>query len=86
MVRRIDGTFHKKINLSLYTSHQNLISDSDKGYIVRVPSKDEVFVFSERGSILKQERCSLIRSCYSSRMTAMIGKLSDMSDVMLGYT
>ena len=53
MVRRIDGTFHKKINLSLYTSHQNLKSDSDQGYIVRVPSKDEVFVFSERGQHLE---------------------------------
>ena len=53
MVRRIDGTFHKKINLSLYTSHQNQITDSDKGYIVRFPTKDEVFVFSERGQHLE---------------------------------
>ena len=53
MVRRIDGTFHKKINLSLYTSHQNQISDSDQGYIVRVPSKDEVYVFSDKGQHLE---------------------------------
>ena len=48
-VRKIENSFNQKVNLSLHTSHQYLKSNSDKGYIVKWPSTDEVFVFSENG-------------------------------------
>ena len=48
-VRKIESSLHQKINLSQHTSHQHLKSQSDQGYIVKWPSTDEVFVFSESG-------------------------------------
>ena len=48
-VQKIERNLYQKINLSQHTSHQHMTSRSDQGYIVKWPSTDEVFVFSESG-------------------------------------
>ena len=46
---KIENALFQQINLTQHTSHRYLDATSDKGYLVKWPSKDEAFIFSEQG-------------------------------------